>query len=340
MTILLLALLAAQSSATVLPYPGVWARGEIGLIDGRSCSLFLWDGAAVAASLLDTNEREVLAQLRKEIAQQWQEGDRPAQAGLLRRYLDLMQPPNQRTFAPLTLRNLAFQHLRVICGETVVRSGFVLFPHTAGYALVAYYAPTNADLVLVDYAPKAKEVAEDATAFVEAYRAELGRASSEEELPRAVRDALAEHKKGQQRLEKGRIRFADFNGIYLPGCPGQCPPKTLADAWSRLAAEERLAFAPLLGLLARVGANPGELSGGPGLVLFGTEAAWPEEFGDNPVRPLEGRLARLTPGPLPRTFTRPDAAVALDLFGGEDWEPPSFDGQLNDVIKAMRRALR
>ncbi len=340
MTILLLALLAAQSSATVLPYPGVWARGELGLIDGRRCSLFLWDGAAVAASLLDTNEREVLAQLRQEIAQQWQEGDRPAQAGLLRRYLDLMQAPNQRSFAPLQLRRLTYQHLRVACGETVVRSGFVLFPHAAGYALVAYYSPTNAHLILVDYAPKAKEVAEDATAFLEAYRSELEQASSEEELPRAVRGAWAEHQKRQQRLEKGRIRFTDFNGIYLPGCPGKCPPGTLADAWSRLAAEERLAFAPLLGLLARAAANPGELSGRSGLVLFGTEAAWPEEFGDNPVRPLEGSLARLTPGPIPSTFTRPDAAVARDLFGREDWEPPSLDGKLHDVIKAMRRALR
>ncbi len=341
MMILALVLVAARATVSVLPYPGVVVTGEFKTSDSARCSLAMWHGSAIDRRLLAEGERKALDSVLKEVEQRWHGGDvRSVQAPLFVRYMELASPAGTTTFAPLAHRMADYQHLRVACGETVVRSGFVLFPHAAGYALVAYYSPTNAHLILVDYAPKAKEVAEDATAFLEVYRAELEQASSEEELPRAVRDALAEHKKGQQRLEKGRIRFADFNGIYLPGCPGKCPPGTLADAWSRLAAAERLAFAPLLGLLARAAANPGAIAGRPGLVLFGTEAAWPEEFGDNPVRPLEGSLVRLTPGPLPSTFTRPDAAVARDLFGREDWEPPSLDGQLNDVIKAMRRALR
>lgn len=340
MTVILLALLTTHASTTVLPYPGVLATGELRVADGRRCSLLLWDGAAVAASQLEPAERDALAELLREVRQRWEGGDRrEVQARLLRRYLDLMQPPSQRTFAPLTLRKLTYQQLRLACGESTVRSGFVLFPHAAGYALVAYYSPTNAHLVLIDYAPKAKEVAEDMAAFVESYRNELQQASGEEELSRAVRGALAELKKGQERREKGRIRFADFNGIVLPGCPGQCPPGTLADAWSRLTPEERTAFAPLLGLLANAGAEPGSI-GGLGLAVLGTPTAWPEEFGENPVGGLARELVKLTPGPLPRTFTRPDAAVAHDLSGREDWEPPSLDGQLNEVIKAMRRALR
>ena len=255
--------------------------------------------------------------------------------------MEFAKPPGTTGFVPLTLRAVTYQHVRVACGEDVVRSGFVLFPHAAGYALVAYHPLTNAHLVLVDYAPKAKEVAEDATSLLETYRAELEQAGGEEDLPRAIRDALAEFKKkGQQQMEKGRIRCADVNGLYLPGCPGQCPPRTLAEAWSRLAAEERHGFAPLLRLLARVGANPGELNARPAPILFGTAPAWPEEFGDNPVRPLEGHLSRLTPGPFSRTFTRPDAAVAQDLFRRDDWEPPQLDGQLKDVIRAIRTALK
>lgn len=54
---------------------------------------------------------------------------------------------------------------------------------------------------------------------------------------------------------------------------------------------------------------------------------------------FQGHLSRLTPGPLSRTFTRPDAAVARDLFGREDWEPSQLDGQLKDVVRAIRTAL-
>lgn len=255
--------------------------------------------------------------------------------------MDLSTPPGRKPFAPLAYPTATYQHVRVACGESVVRSDFALFPHAAGYALVAYYPPTNAHLVFVDYAPKAKEVAEDLAAFVEAYWDDLNQARSEEELPRPFRNALqAPRKEAQQRLEKGRIRFTDFNGIYLPGCPGRCPPGTLAEAWSRLAAEERRAFAPLLGLLVRVGANPGPLIEKESFMLHGTETGWPEEFGDKPVGPLEGRLTSLSPGTLPfSTFARPDAAVARHLFGPENWEPPLLDGKLRDVIKAIRKAV-
>lgn len=341
MMVLSLIVIAAQGTAAVLPYPGVVVTGEFRTSDGRSCSLAMWEGTAIDRRLLADAERKELDSLLKEIQQRWHDGDlRGVQVPLLRRYQDLTSPPGRTGSSPLALRTVTYQQVRVACGERVVRSGFALFPQAAGYALVAYHPLTNALLVLVDYAPKAKEVAEDLTAFLEAYRRDLEQASGEEELPRVVRDALVELKKRQQRGEKARIRFADVNGMYLPGCPGQCPPGTLADAWSRLAAEERRAFAPLLGLLARVGANPGELSARPAPILYGTETAWPEEFGDNPVAPLKGQLTRLTPGPLPRTFTRPDAAITRDLFGREDWEPPILEGQLKDVLKAMRKAVR
>lgn len=343
MIILVLLLVAVHASAGVLPYPGEAATGEFKTADGRRCSLAMWNGSAIDPRLLADTERKELTSLLKEIEQRWEGGDvRKVQAPLLLRYLQFGQPPSRKGFAPLAGRTVAYQQLRVACGDDVVRSGFAFFPHAAGYALVAYHPLTGAHFVLVDYAPKAKEVAEDAMAFLETYRGELEQATSEEELPRAVRDALAQFtKKGHQRREKGRIRLADVNGLYLPGCPGQCPPGTVADAWSRLAPEDRRAFAPLLGLLSRAGANPGKLGGHPALFLYGTEDAWPEELGDNPVGLVEGQvLTRLTPGPLLNTFTRPDAAVARELFGREDWEPPQLDGPLKDVIKAIRTAIR
>lgn len=340
MTRLALLLFAAQASAPLLPYPGVVVTGEFKTADGSRCTLLVWDGGAVAVSLLGTSEREAFENLRKEIQQRWEGGDRrEVQAPLLRRYLDLMQPSDKRGFAPLALRKLTYQHVRVACGESVVRAGFALFAQGAGFALVASYPATGATIVLVDHLPRAKEVAQEAQAFFETYREELEKASAEEDLPRPVRNALAGLTRQRQRAERGRIRFVDFNGHYLPGCPEECPEGALKHAWSQLEPEERRAFAPLLGLLARAGGEPGSMAGA-GAILLGTPAAWPEELGTNPVGGLEGELVKLTPGPLPKTFSRPSPIVARDLFGREDWQPPLLEGQLKDVIKAMRKAVR
>ena len=344
MTILALTLLAAQAAAPPFPYPGQVVAGEVELTDGQICSLLFWDAAPIATSLLEKSEREALATLLQEIREQWaDEVPLRVEAGWLKRYLGLKQPTNRPAFAPFSFRGMGYEHIRLACGERLVRGSFLFFAQAAGSALVAYHQPTHAYLVLVDYLPAAQEWAADVEAIIKAYRGELEQVKSEEEvgkLPQEVRQTLSEIRKRQEQREKKRIRFADFNGIYLPNCPGQCPQGSLADAWSRLEAEQRQAFAPLLGLLARAAGEETRVEGPGGLQLFGTPDAWPKEFGENPVRGLKGELVRILPQKGGLTFSRPEATVAVDLFGRRDWEPPQLDGQLKDVIKAMRRALQ
>lgn len=335
-------LATAQAAAGVLPYPGKVVSGEFATADGRSCTLLFWHGRALDRQLLKQSERQQLDAVLDETRRRWLQADRREQARLVSRYLQFSMPAGKHHLNVLLFRGITYQHLRVACGEAEVRAGFVLFPQLAGQALMVYYPPTQAFIVFVDYAPRAKEVAaevaEDIEALVKAYRDDLERATSEEELPRPLREAAADFRKAQQRKEKGRIRFADFNGIYLPNCPGQCPPGTLAEAWSRLASEERRAFAPLLGLLAKAGEDPGSIAA-PGVFLHGTAAAWPEEFGDNPVD-LKELTKELLPLGQKTSFSRPDPALARELFGRDDWEPPQLDGPLKEVLKAMRKALR
>ncbi|MGQ9836042.1 MAG: hypothetical protein ACUVRQ_08720, partial [Thermoanaerobaculaceae bacterium] len=338
-----LVLLVAQAAAPPFPYPGKVAAGEVELADGRTCSLLFWAGDPIAVSLLEKSEKEALASLLREVQEQW--GDEVpfrVEAGWVKRYLTLSWPGGRPSVMPLSMRFMKYQHLRLACGETLVRGNFLFFAQAAGFALVAYHQPTNAYLVLVNYLPKAQEWAEDMEAIVKAYRGELEKVKSEaeqEKLPKEVRQSLNEYRKRQEQRERGRIRFVDLNGLYLPNCPGQCPPGSLADAWSRMGVEERKAFAPLLGLLARAGGESTRVEG-PEVFLIGTEEAWPKEFGENPVRGLKGELVKIFPPRGFLTFSRPGAALAVDLFGRQDWEPPQVDGQLKDVIKAMRRALQ
>ncbi|MGQ9496269.1 MAG: hypothetical protein ACUVRY_08490 [Thermoanaerobaculaceae bacterium] len=345
MVALLLALLVTQGASTVLPYPWQAGAGDFVLINGQRCSLLFWDTSIPAEALLEERERQALEELRREIQEKWEGAEPEVQRELVKRYLTFQASARSGKFLLEQARSYHYQHLRVACGKSVVRGAFLLFPQMAGFALVTFYEPTAASIVVVSYMPNSKKMVEEIKAFWEAYGAELEKLDPEESgdenvLPEEVRSALKEFQKRQEQGKKARITFTDVNGILLPGCPTECPPGAFPAAWGNLTTEERLAFSALLGLLARAGGEDSWECFGLSPKLFGMDFLWPKELGENPVAGFQGKLTPIHPGPLPITFSRPEASLARELFGRENWELPALEGELKDVLKALRRAVR
>ncbi|MGC8916733.1 MAG: hypothetical protein ACP5NF_07125 [Thermoanaerobaculum sp.] len=330
-----MATVVLATNAALMPVPGVTYTGSVKAKDGRECAVVLWEGMAPYKPLLTEEEQKQLAGYVEVAHREWNRDESWVhRAALLRPYVHLLFDSSKEL--PFRSRSVTYQQFALRCGADAVRGALASFPPMgAGGVLVLKNLSGTEYLVVADFQPKATETMENLQAFVAKYRADLEKAQDPAELPREIRNEMANLEKTFAEKERFRLRFWDVNGVILPACPGSCPPGTVTYALKQLPPEAERAFRMALALLSGRGQER-EDSPTVGRFLRVLEA-WPEELGESPFLGVREAMQKAHSEAL--TFSMPDPALVQELWGKREPQVPEFDGNFRQAVRLMTKSF-